>query len=31
MLHVFRRCGLAMTVRHQADVIHVTLSLRDAD
>jgi RimJ/RimL family protein N-acetyltransferase len=31
MLQVLRRCGLPMTARHQADVIHVTLSLRDAD
>jgi len=31
MLHVLRRCGLPMTARHQADVIHATLSLRDGD
>jgi GNAT superfamily N-acetyltransferase len=31
ILHVLRRCGLPMTARHQADVIHATLSLRDAD
>ena len=30
MLNVFRRCGLPMTVRHEGDVIHVILSLRQA-
>ena len=30
MLNVFRRCGLPMTVRHEGDVIHVILSLREA-
>src|SRR6478672_6835509 len=29
MLNVFRRCGLPMAVRHEGDVIHVILSLRD--
>ncbi len=29
MLNVFRRCGLPMTVRHEGDVIHVILSLRE--
>jgi RimJ/RimL family protein N-acetyltransferase len=31
MLQVLRSCGLPMTARHQADDIHATLSLRDAD
>jgi GNAT superfamily N-acetyltransferase len=30
MLNVFRRCGLPMAVRHEGDVIHVILSLREA-
>ena len=30
MLNVFRRCGLPMAVRHDGDVIHVILSLREA-
>ena len=30
MLKVFRRCGLPMAVRHQGDVTHATLSLREA-
>jgi GNAT superfamily N-acetyltransferase len=30
MLNVFRRCGLPMSVRHDGDVIHVVLSLREA-
>lgn len=29
MLTVFRRCGLPMEVRHEDDVVHVILSLRD--
>ena len=29
MLKVFRRCGLPMAVRHQGDVTHVILSLRE--
>jgi len=31
MLNAFRRCGLPMAVRHEGDVIHVILSLREAD
>jgi len=30
MLNVFRRCGLPMAMRHESDVIHVILSLREA-
>jgi hypothetical protein len=30
MPNVFRRCGLPMAVRHEGDVIHVILSLREA-
>ena len=30
MLNIFRHCGLRMTARHEGDVIHVTLSLREA-
>jgi GNAT superfamily N-acetyltransferase len=30
MLNVFRRCGLPVAVRHEGDVIHVILSLREA-
>jgi hypothetical protein len=30
MLSVFQGCGLPMAVRHEGDVIHVTLSLRKA-
>lgn len=30
MLKVFRRCGLPMEVRHEGDVVHVILSLREA-
>jgi RimJ/RimL family protein N-acetyltransferase len=29
MLNVFRRCGLPMAVRHEGDVIHAILSLRE--
>ena len=29
MVTVFRRCGLPMAVRHEDDVVHVILSLRD--
>ena len=30
MLNVFRRCGFPMAVRHEGDVVHVILSLREA-
>ena len=30
MLNVFRRCGLPLAMRHEGDVIHVNLSLREA-
>jgi RimJ/RimL family protein N-acetyltransferase len=30
MVNVFRRCGLPMAARHEGDVTHVILSLREA-